>query len=61
MGLVLATDGTKADYCDILRTHHPEDVLKIEVLRFATGEVLEGKLNSYELRPISKQTTEQKP
>lgn len=60
-GLVLATDGTKADYCDILRTHHPEDVLKIEVLRFATGEVLEGKLNSNELRPISKQTTEQKP
>ena len=60
-GLVLATDGTKADYCDILRTHHPEDVLKIEVLRFATGEVLEGKLNSYELRPISKQPTDPKP
>ena len=50
-GLVLATDGTMADYCDVLRTHHPEDVLSIEVLRFATGEVLEGKLNSYKLQP----------
>ena len=26
-GLVLAADGTLADYCDILRTHHPDDVL----------------------------------
>ena len=51
-GLVLAADGTLADYCDILRTHHPDDVLSIEVLRFGTGEVLEGKLNSYKLQPV---------
>ncbi|GIK55029.1 MAG: PDZ domain-containing protein [Chloroflexi bacterium] len=44
-GLVLALDGTMADYCDILRTHNPTDVLSIEVLRFDTQEVLEGKLN----------------
>lgn len=44
-GLVLATDGTLGDYCDILRTRGPEDVLAIEVLRFATEEVLEGELN----------------
>jgi serine protease Do len=44
-GLVLATDGTLGDYCDILRTRGPEDVLAIEVLRFDTEEVLEGELN----------------
>jgi len=44
-GLVLATDGTMGDYCDILRTRGPDDVLAIEVLRFASEEVLEGELN----------------
>lgn len=50
-GLILATDGTMADYCDILRSHASEDVLSIEVLRFATGEVLEGELNGTPLEP----------
>ena len=44
-GLILATDGTMADYCDILRSHNPDDVLSIEVLRYATEEVLAGQLN----------------
>ncbi len=44
-GLVLATDGTMGDYCDILRTRGPNDVMAIEVLRFDTEEVLEGELN----------------
>ncbi|MEI2690510.1 MAG: hypothetical protein V9H69_12730 [Anaerolineae bacterium] len=44
-GLVLATDGTMADYCDILRTRNPGDVMTIRVLRFNTEEVLEGELN----------------
>ncbi|MGI9601215.1 MAG: S1C family serine protease, partial [Acidimicrobiales bacterium] len=44
-GLVLAVDGTMSDYCDILRTQGSEDVLAVEVLRFETGEVLEGQLN----------------
>jgi len=44
-GLVLATDGTMSDYCDILRTHGSESTLSIEVLRYATEEVLEGQLN----------------
>jgi serine protease Do len=43
--LVLALDGTMADYCDILRSHNPGDKLAIEVLRFNTQEVLEGQLN----------------
>jgi serine protease Do len=48
-GLVLSTDGTMADYCDILRTHNPGDTLNIEVPRFATQEVLEGQFNGREL------------
>lgn len=44
-GLVLATDYTMSDYCNILRSHQPGDVLAIEVLRFDTQEVLEGQLN----------------
>lgn len=44
-GLVLAADGTMADYCDVLRSHAPGDVLAVEVLRFDTGEVLEGRIN----------------
>ncbi|MBE2220819.1 MAG: trypsin-like peptidase domain-containing protein [Anaerolineae bacterium] len=48
-GLILATDGTIADYCDILRTHDPEDKLAIEVLRYSSQEILEGQLNGREL------------
>lgn len=47
--LVLATDGTMADYCDILRSHNPGDTLSLEVLRWANGELLEGQLNGREL------------
>jgi serine protease Do len=47
--IVLATDGTKKDYCDILKTHTMEDTLNIEVLRYFTGEVLEGQINGREL------------
>ena len=44
-GLQLATDGTMSDYCDVLRTQGPDDVLAIEVLRNDTGQLLEGRLN----------------
>jgi serine protease Do len=44
-GLVLATDGTVADYCSILRSRSAEDTLAVEVLRFATEEYLEGQIN----------------
>jgi serine protease Do len=47
--LYLATDGTLKDYCDILRTHTPEDTLAIEVLRWSTQEVFDGQLNGREL------------
>lgn len=48
-GLVLATDGTMADYCDILRSRNASDTLSVEVLRFDTQEYLEGQLNGREL------------
>jgi serine protease Do len=52
-GLVLATDGTMADYCDILRSHNPGDVLSVEVLRYETGELLEGQLNGSAIEAVS--------
>lgn len=50
-GLILATDGTLADYCDILRSHNATDTLNLTVLRFNTEEVLEGQLNGRALEP----------
>lgn len=47
--LILATDGTMADYCDILRSHQPTDTLNIEVLRYTTQEILVGQINGREL------------
>lgn len=44
-GLILSTDGTMADYCDVLRSNSADDTLDIQVLRFATEEVLEGQIN----------------
>jgi serine protease Do len=52
-GLVLSTDGTMADYCDILRSHNPGDVLSVQVLRFSTKEILEGQLNGRALAVTS--------
>jgi len=48
-GVTLAEDETMAQYCDILRSRNPDDVLAIEVLRYDTEEVLEGQINGEEL------------
>jgi serine protease Do len=47
--LVLATDGTMSDYCDVIRSHSQDDTLNIEVLRYATSEILVGQINGREL------------
>lgn len=47
--LILSTDGTMADYCDILRSRNSTDTMAIEVLRFETSEYMEGQLNGREL------------
>jgi serine protease Do len=44
-GLIVGSDGTMADYCDVLRSHQASDKLAIEVLRFSSGEVMSGQLN----------------
>jgi serine protease Do len=49
-GISLATEGTMTEYCNILRSHDPEDVLAIQVLRLSTKEMLEGQLNG---RPLA--------
>lgn len=48
-GLVVGTDGTMADYCSVIRTHDENATLSITVLRWSTGEILEGQLNGREL------------
>jgi serine protease Do len=48
-GLVLGTDGTMNDYCQILHSHKPTDTLSLTVLRWASQEILEGQLNGREL------------
>lgn len=57
-GLVLATDGTMADYCDILRSRNPGDTMSIDVLRFETQEYLQGQLNGRPLATASTFATE---
>ncbi|MDD5467707.1 MAG: S1C family serine protease [Anaerolineales bacterium] len=51
--LPVADDGTMTSYCDIVRSHEPTDTVPVEVLRLATGEVLEGQLNGRELAVTS--------
>jgi S1-C subfamily serine protease len=48
-GLLLGTDGTMADYCSVIRTHDPDATLSVTVLRWSTGEYLEGQINGREL------------
>jgi serine protease Do len=48
-GLVLATDGTMKDYCDVIRSHNATDTMAVTVIRYASGELLEGQLNGREL------------
>jgi serine protease Do len=44
-GVSVGTDGTMRDYCDVMRTHAAGDVLGVEVVRYATQEVLTGQFN----------------
>ncbi len=47
--IAMASDHTMSQYCDIIRSHEPGDTLNIEILRFATQQVLEGQINGREL------------
>ncbi len=39
-GVSLSTDGTMAEYCDVIRSHKAGDVLTVEVLRYESNELL---------------------
>ncbi len=56
--IVLATDGTMADYCSILRSHAPTDTLSIEVYRPEIDSLLEGQLNGRMLEVVTSFATE---
>jgi len=47
--ILIATDGTMKDYCDILRGHKEGEPLKVMVYRPGTDELLEGSLNGDKL------------
>ena len=49
----LATDGTMADYCDIIRSHTPTDTLAIELYRPSVDQVLKGQINGRPLEVVS--------
>lgn len=51
-GLVLARDGTMADYCDIIRSHGPQSTLDVSVVRLTTDEYLVGQLNGRNLEVV---------
>ena len=48
--ILVATDGTMKEYCDILRSHDDTDPLKVTIYRYGTDEILEGTLNSGEIK-----------
>jgi serine protease Do len=50
-GLSMGTDGTLADYCDVLQSRNPTDKLAVQVLRFNEGVRLTGEFNGDELEP----------
>jgi len=47
--ILLATDGTYKDYCDILRGKNLDSTMAVRVYRPMTDEILEGQLNGREL------------
>lgn len=56
-GVTIGADGTMADYCDVIRTHQPDDVMAIEVYRYDTEERYVGQLNGDELELAIDQTS----
>jgi serine protease Do len=46
-GVPMGSDGTFADYCDVIRTAG-DDPMSVEVLRYDTEEVLRGEINGNE-------------
>ena len=52
-GVTLGTDGTLADYCDVVRTHGNDGVISLELLRPEEGAYYQGQFNGDALEAIS--------
>jgi serine protease Do len=52
-GVTLATDGTMADYCSVLRTHGTDATLAVEVFRPSDGGTYVGQFNGDPLEVAS--------
>jgi serine protease Do len=52
-GVSLGRGGTMSDYCDVIRSHEPGAVLSVDVLRFASSQMLSGQINGRELEVTS--------
>ncbi|RPI81911.1 MAG: PDZ domain-containing protein, partial [Chloroflexi bacterium] len=48
-GEVLATDGSMADYCDVLRSRHATDTMNVTIIRYSDLSLMDGQLNGREL------------
>lgn len=48
--ILIATDGTMKDYCDILRSHDIDEPIRVFVYRWETDELFEGTLNQDRLQ-----------
>jgi serine protease Do len=46
---VLATDGTMADYCDVLRSRNAGDTMQVTVIRWEDLSLWEGQVNGEEM------------
>lgn len=51
-GLPMGADGVMTDYCKVLRSHEPDSVLSVQVLRFADSTRLRGEFNGDELELV---------
>lgn len=52
-GVSVGTDGTLADYCDVLRTHGQDSSIDVEVYRPADGLYYRGQFNGSPLEAVS--------
>jgi len=57
-GLSMGSDGTLADYCDVLKSRNADDKLSVQVLRFDEQLRLTGEFNGDELEPSESLATE---
>jgi serine protease Do len=51
--LPMAADGTMTKYCDVLRSHNPNETLNVELVRWPTSEIMEGQINGREMEVTS--------